>query len=472
VDSRSKTGNPSEDASLRYKHFAPEDEVRGWPYARVAGLALGGVALLVLCIVGVLSAVQHRSPTDLLASLMIEAPQDHFHKDRIAVALFGIDYNYDSKDQPYSAGARTDTIMALALNFPTKANPRGSVNILSVPRDMDYTFPSGHEDRINAAYSYGKDAVDGAHRSEAAVASFLGIPKFDRFIVLRINAAKELVDAIGGIDVVPDTTMSYDDTWGHLHIHFKKGVKYHMSGDQAVSYSRFRHDECSDPCRIKRQQQVMRLVVKKLSDDKLNDVLHINQLIGVVRRNVVTDVSDREGLSVANAMRDVDLKSVRTDQVPYVGDKELACCGDVILPDDAKKVALVKRFFIDPQVPQVVPGVRAVAAVPKSSIHIEVLNGSGVRGIARKLADQLRKQGFVVDKVGDAKDSDHEATEVHVFSTTPVAGEIVLAALPIKTAVVVPESYLGTPAASGTVSDVTIIVGRDFAPQREASAVK
>ena len=362
--------------------------------------------------------------------------------------------------------------MAVALNFPTKTSPRGSINILSVPRDMDYVFPSGHEDRINAAYSYGSNPVDAAQRSEAAVASFLGIPKFDRFIVLRINAAKELIDAIGGIDVVPDETMNYDDTWGHLHIHFKQGVKYHMNGDQAVSYSRFRHDECSDPCRIKRQQQVMRIVLKKLSDDKLNDVLHINQLIGVIRRNVVTDISDGEALSIANAMRDVDLKSVHADQVPFVGDKNLACCGDVIVPDETKKVAIVKKFFVDPPVPQMLPSAQAVAAVPKTSIHIQVLNGSGVRGMARKLASQLQKQGFVIDKVGDAPSSDHEATEVHVFSRTPLAGEIVLAALPLKTAVVVPESYEGTPAASGNVSDVTIIVGRDFAPQREASAVR
>jgi len=455
------------------KHYAPEDESRrGWPYARIAVLALAGVLLAVVVIIGSLSAIEHRSPTDLLASIMIEPPQDHFHKDRIAVALFGIDYNYDSKDQPFSTGARTDTIMAVALNFPTKTSSRGSVAIVSVPRDMDYVFPSGHEDRINAAYSYGKDAVDGAHRSETAVASFLGIPKFDRFIVLRINAAKELIDAIGGIDVVPDETMNYDDTWGHLHIHFKGGVKYHMTGDQAVSYSRFRHDACSDPCRIKRQQQVMRIVLKKLSDDKLNDVLHINQLLGVIRRNVVTDISDSEGLSIANAMRDIDLRSVHADQVPFVSDKELVCCGDVIVPDDAKKLALVKKYFIDPPAPQVPPNARTLAAVPKSSIHIRVLNGSGVRGAARKLAAQLQKQGFAIDKVGDAPSSDHESTEVHVFSTTPIAGEVVLAALPLKTAVVVPESYEGTPAASGNVSDVTIIVGRDFAPQREASAVR
>ena len=461
---------------MRYKHYAPQSEPRALPnYLRIAGLTVLSIVTVFLISVIAASVVQRRSPADVLASFMIEPPQNHFHKDRILVGLFGIDYNYDSKDQPYSAGARTDTIKVVALNFPTKENPRGSLSILSVPRDMDYVFPNGHEDRINAAYSYGKDPVDSSHRAETAVADFLGLPKFDRFVTLRINAAKEVVDAIGGVDVVPDTSMSYDDRWGHLSIHFKKGVRYHMNGEQAVSYSRFRHDACGDPCRIKRQDQVIRIVLKKLGDDKLNDLVHVNQLIAIARRNVVTDFSDREALSVANAMRGIDVSAVKADQVPYVADKNLACCGAVIVTDDTAKKALVKKFFTNAlpvAMPAKLPAKVAVKQVPKSSIHLDVRNGSGVPGVAHRLADALRKQGFAIDNIGDAKSRDHEATEVHVYSATPLAGEIVLAALPIKTAVVVPEPYASS-IGTEKQADVTIIIGRDYTgPQREASAVK
>jgi LCP family protein required for cell wall assembly len=455
-----------------YKHFAPESQRRPFPpYARIVGLVALSVVAAFLVSVIVTSIVQHRSPADVLASFMIEAPQEHFHKDRIVVALFGIDYNYDSKDQPFSIGARTDTIKAISIIFPTKDDPHGSVSMLSVPRDMDYVFPSGHEDRINAAYSYGKDPFDSSHRAETAVADFLGLPKFDRFITFRIHAAQDLINAIGGIDVVPDTSMNYDDHWGHLSIHFTKGLMYHMNGEQAVGYSRFRHDPCGDPCRIKRQDQVMRIALRKVSDDKFNDLLHINQLIAVFRRNVITDVSDREAFSIANAMRGIDMRTVKSDQVPYVSDKDLRCCGNVIVADDAAKKALVKKFFFDAPV-SALPARLALKQIQKSSIHLDIRNGSGVRGVAHQLADALRKEGFAVDSVGDAKSRDHEATEVHVFSTTPLVGEAVLQALPMKTAVVVPEPYT---AAVGTEkkADVTIIIGRDYnGPQREASAVK
>jgi hypothetical protein len=265
--------------------------------------------------------------------------------------------------------------------------------------------------------------------------------------------------------------MSYDDHWGHLSIHFTKGVKYHMNGEQAVSYSRFRHDVCGDPCRIKRQDQVLRTALKKLSEDRFNDLLHVNELIGVVRRNVVTDVSDREALSIANAMRGIDVKSVRTDQVPYAYDKDLRCCGNVVVADEAAKKALVKKLFVDAP-PTALPARVAVKQIPKSSIHLEIRNGSGVPGVAHRLAEALKKQGFIIDKVGDAKSSDHEATEVHVYSAAPLTGDVVLAALPMKSAVVVPETFVST-VGTEKEPDVTIIIGRDYsASQREASAVK
>ena len=69
---------------------------------------------------------------------------------------------------------------------------------------------------------------------------------------------------------------------------------YHMNGEQVQGYSRFRHDECSDPCRTKRQQQVMRILAQKLTRDKLNDLTHVGQLIGVFRRDVTTNMSTDE----------------------------------------------------------------------------------------------------------------------------------------------------------------------------------
>ena len=263
--------------------------------------------------------------------------------------------------------------------------------------------------------------------------------------------------------------MNYDDNWGHLHIHFIGGKHYHMNGEQAVSYSRFRHDACSDPCRIKRQQQVMRIVLKKLSDDKLNDIMHVNSLIAVLRRNVISDLSDREALSIATAMRGVDLKAVKMNQVPFTGDKILACCGDVLVADDDAKAKLVRHLFVDPLVPPVPPSAEALAAVAPSSVRIEVRNGSGVPGAARRMAEALKRQGYTIADVGNADGSTYATTEVHVLPADELAGHKVRAALPVKGA-----SFVNDVAQPSKAGRVTVIVGHDFAdsPQREASAVR
>jgi len=454
--------------------MAPRNPRRASVLGSFLKRAVIAVALVVGVFAGVVatqSVVQHRAPVDVMGGYVIPSPQSLFHRDRVALLLLGIDYDYNAKDEEYSANARTDTIKAVALDLPSAANPDGSISILSVPRDTDVVFPSGREDKINSAYGgFNGNAAAAAHSSERTVASFLGVPGFDRYVTLRIDATKDLIDAIGGIDVVPDETMNYDDSWGHLHIHFIGGKKYHMDGDQAVSYSRFRHDACSDPCRIKRQDQVIRLTIAKLKNDKFNDLMHVNKLIDIVRRNVYTDLSQQEMLSLAWAFQHVNLAKIDTQQVPYVADKVLSCCGDVLIADDAAKNALVKKMFLSPPEPAAGVDAQAVAAINPSDIRIDVRNGSGISGQGAKLADALRRQGFVIAGVANADSFSYDATEIHVHSAaTPLAGERVRTALALKTATVAPDA---TPSAA---SDVTVIVGRDFAAaatQKEASAAQ
>jgi LCP family protein required for cell wall assembly len=440
----------------------------GMFFQRLAA-GLGIVVLLACVAIAAQSIIEHKNPfATAMGDLppVIPSPQSAFHKNRI-------DYNYDSHGMEYSANARTDTIKAVALNFPDSSNPNGSVSILSVPRDTDVVLPNGREDKINAAYGgFGYNYATAAHSSENVVASFLGIPQFDRYLTLRIDATKDLIDAIGGIDVVPDETMDYDDNWGHLHIHFIGGKKYHMNGDAAVSYSRFRHDACSDPCRIKRQDQVIRITLAKLKNDRFNDLLHINALIAVLRKNVYTDLSEQEMLSLAWAFQHIDVAKLDTQQVPYASTKDLACCGNVLVADDSAKNVLVKKMFL-PAIGTEAPTDAAVALVNPATIHVDIQNGSGIRGQGARLAAMLRKKGYQIEGVRNADSFAYDATEIHVHtSATPLAGQSILAAIAIKTATVQPDA----PSASVTPgSDVTVIVGRDYAalaPPDDAATAK
>ncbi len=399
------------------------------------------------------------------------SPQYVFHKDHILVLAEGLDYDYNNKDEEFSTQSRSDVIKAIDLDFRTN-----SIYVLGIPRDMDAVMPNGHETKINEAQADG-----GVKEAQAVISKWLGVPGFDRYVLLRINTTKDLINAIGGIDIDPKNSdalrhqgpngpIDYDDNWGHLHIHFKPGMQ-HMNGEQAVSYARFRHDWCSDPCRIMRQDQVMQAALNKLKSDKFNTFVHMGELVNVFNRDVQTNLTREEQLSLATAFAGMSKNALHTDQVPYADDKIVADGGDVLIPDETKKAQLVQNMLIDPPVPSPPPDARAIAAILPQSVRVDVENGSGIPGVARRVAGMLRKQGFTIGEVGNAQ-GDLATTELHEHSKITYAGEKVRRALgkAAQTVRVIADSQTPVPAATSVPSDVTIIVGQDLATSFTADA--
>lgn len=405
--------------------------------------------------------VNHTNPLLAISRVFVPTPQQVFGKNNLLVLVEGLDYDYTDNDQPFSSQSRSDVIWAVNFDF---ANHR--VYELSVPRDMLATFPNGTRQKINQAQADG-----GAREAQIVIAKFLGIPAFDRYAIVRINGARQIIDAIGGVDVdvlnsdcltsphhCTNGPIDYDDTWGHLHIHFKPGWQ-HLSGPEAVEYSRFRHDWCSDPCRIMRQQQVAHAVIDKLKGDKISTLLHFGQLIGIVGNNLQTNLTQNEMLAIATYFADITPKDLVTKQVPYTGDVEMAD-GDDLIPDDAAKAQLVRAMLIAPPSPAPSPNAMALAAIPASTLRVDVENASGIGGAAHRVANQLRQAGFQIGDIGDVSSDDASTTEIHEHSSVLFAGARVRQALPTAWQAVGIVTD-GSPAHGS--SDVTIILGRDLA---------
>ena len=435
----------------------------------------GVLTLAFVAIVVGFSVAFHRSPLQVIQGELTPSPQELFHKDRILVLVEGLDYDYNDKDEEYSSASRSDVIKAIDLDFRTK-----NAYVVSIPRDMDAMLPNGREAKINEAQAEG-----GVREAQSVIANWLGIPGFDRYVVLRINTLKDLIDAIGGLDIDPKNSdalmgsgpngpIDYDDTWGHLHIHFKPGMQ-HMNGDRAVSYARFRHDWCSDRCRIKRQEQVMNAAIAKLRSDKFNTLMHIGDLVGVFNRDVQTNLTRDEELSLAQMFVGMPKNGLHQQQIDYVDTKQLGDYGEVIIPDEAKKAQIVRNMLIDPPVPTPSPDASAVAAIDPLSVRVDVENGTGIAGMAKRAAALLKQKGFTIGEVGNAPTSDVANTELHEHSHISFAGMRVREALG-KAALNAPViADLETPATdpTGTIeSDVTVIVGQDLIPTltQQASA--
>ncbi len=422
-----------------------------------AGSALAGYAV-----------VEHRNPVSAITQILVPTPQEAFGKPNLLVLVEGLDYDYTASDEEYSTNARSDVIWAVNLDFSNRR-----IYELSIPRDMIATLPNGSQGKINQAQSDG-----GVKEAKSVIAQWLGIPGFDRYVILRIDATKQFIAAIGGVNVDVKTSnclrfktgctgdsLDYDDTWGHLHIHLKEGMQ-HLNGDQAVAYMRFRHDWCSDPCRIMRQQQVLHALVDRLKGDRFNTLVHLGDLLGVFQRYVQTDLTDSELVSIANYYQGIPNSAIVSNQVPYTGAIDLPSYGDSLVPDTAARAHLVATMLVASPAPLPSPDALALAAIPPKTLRVDVENGTGVTGAARRVATMLREAGFTIGDVGDAQRSDYTATEIHEHSSVTFAGARVREALPppLRSVAVLPDSTpSAAPEASATpASDVTVIVGSDF----------
>lgn len=413
--------------------------------------------------------VEHRNPVTAITQIFVPTPQQVFGRSNLLVLVEGLDYDYTPSDEEFSKNSRSDVIWAVNLDFANK-----KIYQLSIPRDMIATMPNGTQAKINQAQSDG-----GVKEAKSVIAGWLGIPDFDRYVILRIDATKAFIAAIGGVNVDVKSSnclqyntdckgdaLDYDDTWGHLHIHLKEGMQ-HLNGEQAVAYMRFRHDWCSDPCRIKRQQQVLHALVDKVKGDKFNTFVHLGSLLSVFRTYVQTDFTDPELVSIANYYQGIPSAAIVSNQVPYTGDVDLPGYGDSLVPDTGARAKLVGTMLVAPPTAIPSPDTLALAAIPASTLRVDVENGSGVAGAARLVAADLQKAGFTIGAVGNADRSDYTATEIHQHSTVTFAGARVREALPapLREAAVVNESTASaSPSASPTpASDVTVIVGSDVA---------
>src|ERR1700682_4393322 len=200
------------------------------------------------------------------------------HGQQVNILLLGM--GGEQNDAPYL----TDSIMAATIDPTTNR-----VSLLSVPRDlvvgMNLQTPSSRiwTNKINAAYEVpytdiiccvapeftGRDG--GGHAAEHEVSKVTGLT-FDRYIAVDFVAFRDMVNALGGVDVCLTTNLDdyeypdYNNGYIRGGIHYKAGCQ-HLNGEQALQVARSRHAQqgaqSRDFGRARRQQDIMEAIKKK-----------------------------------------------------------------------------------------------------------------------------------------------------------------------------------------------------------------
>jgi LCP family protein required for cell wall assembly len=185
------------------------------------------------------------------------------------VLLLGI----DTGDLGRTEQGRSDTLMVATVN-PND----NKTTLVSIPRDTYVDIVGyGTQDKINHAYAFG-----GAAMSMDTVEKYLDIP-IDHYVSINMMGIKELVDAVGGVDVNNDLEFTQD---GHQYAF----GPIHLNGEEALGYIRMRYeDPRGDYGRQLRQRAIVEAVVKKVLT--LDGVTQYRNILDAVEGNMKTDLS-------------------------------------------------------------------------------------------------------------------------------------------------------------------------------------
>lgn len=274
-------------------------------------------------------------------------PPPWTREDQINILVMGLDRRPGfGEDEP----ARSDTLFVASID---KAS--GTVQMLAIPRDLWANVPIGDVPgeqwapaKINAAFSFGilyAYPGGGAAAAIAAVEHNYHID-IDNYLVIDWEGFVRLIDAIGGIDIdVPEPISDFStDVLDSFENRTVQAGPQHMSGVQALGYSRVRVD--GDLKRIERQQLVIRSVANRSLS--LGLIAKLPELWNSYHDAIRTDVTNPVGF--AALARKLDLANIVSYTLGDVVSPGIAEDGQLILlPDFDGVYRIIDDFLADPR---------------------------------------------------------------------------------------------------------------------------
>ncbi len=349
--------------------------------------------------------------------------------------------------------ANTDTMILLSLN-----PQHGTVGLLSLPRDLWVSIPGfGYETRINTAYPlgevYGYEG-GGPQLAKDTVSSFIGQP-VQYYARVNFQGFVELVDMIGGVDVVVPTTILDEayptEDYGVQTFYLEAGPQ-HLDGETALKYVRTRNVD-DDYARAGRQQQVIRAVAEKVLRAEMIPMLvaKLPRMLMTMSNSVQTDIPPTLQWQLADYLSGSEIHMHQLVLDNRYGEETYSEEGAWILRPDRTLVRAALAEFFAPRTMANDPNAVAMG------LRIEVLNGTGEPGVAAQTRDLLERQGYQVVYIGDADRNDYGRTIIINYGVPDAVVDKVGNDLALDPNL---SSLQGLNVAAPV--DVRIVVGRDF----------
>ncbi|MFF5481960.1 LCP family protein [Streptomyces sp. NPDC012935] len=354
---------------------------------------------------------------------------------------------------------QSDTLMVLHV----PAN-REWATVVSFPRDSwvevpacdkgDGSTSAPHHYKINEAFALGGtsgEVAGAAACSIKTVEANTGL-RIDHFMSVDFQGFKGMVDALDGIEVCPEQA-----------IHSKKarldmdpGCQT-VGGEKALGYVRVRYGvgDGSDIGRIGRQQEFMDALAEK-AQAKLTSPKALYGFLQSATKSLTTD-PDLAGIKPLYGLAS-ELKGIPSDRLTFLTVPNYPREADVV-SDKANVVwqypqatELFASLARDKEVDKKRLEADAKNPVYASSVRVQVLNGTGVSGLAGTVAQKLRAAGVTVAGTGNAPQNSG-TTKVTYPPGLEKQAQALAARLP---------GVRATPDSAAGAGAVTLVVGKDL----------
>lgn len=305
----------------------------------------------------------------------------------VNILVMGLDEARDVEGAtPDDLVGRTDTMLLV------RVDPEGEVvNVMSIPRDTRVEIPGYGIEKINQANFEG-----GAELAAQTVMHNFDNVKIDRFVRVSTNAFKEIVDLVGGVEVLVPKEMQYEDKTQGLVIDLKPGLQ-NLDGDEAEQFARFRQDSYGDIGRVQRQQILLKALRKRMTNPLV--LAKLPQIVKVLQDHIDTNLSAEEMLALAGFGLKLDSKDIHMVMLPGEFSDPEEYGGSYWLADRSASSDLMTTYF-DARPAELVADINGVNYYEPPSdwavtgLSIAIQNATEDQYASFSMAEYLRDQGF------------------------------------------------------------------------------
>lgn len=330
----------------------------------------------------------------------IKEEKDAVSEINQTVAIFGVDADE----------VRTDVV--LVVNFNSRTN---KIKVVSIPRDTKvqwsdrqrskYNQLTGYDisvSKLNEMSAYGRIYNNPGNIRDFTIDEIENILRvnIDNYVIINIEAFNAIVDAVGGVEVDVPQRMYYQDRSQNLYIDLQPGVQV-LNGKQAEGLVRFRQYLTGDEQRISVQQAFLKALAQKVMSKEI--FTKLPSLVPTLFSYVKTDIKLNEIFTYLTYLKDFNLSNLEFYTVPGEGsDREGP---SYYFIDYDKMPNFIQEVFYDTTIAeegeQEIEEEQQTEPTVDRTVTISVYNAAGVKGLAGDLKDQLEKDGYNVEKIGN-----------------------------------------------------------------------